>query len=152
MEFLRKEGAKKGDADKMNPEDLALAYLSGDVKAMPQFRPAPVDLTGSVMLKPEAPPIQDSIESSLLQLDDAIPWGLAGKGLLGLGLMAGIKPITREAKLVNYLLPEIVQQAQKRVVEPVSEAAVTKFSPEVLELYKQYLASQAPATTIMVKK
>lgn len=101
------------------PEEMAMDWLTGKVRAMPQFAP-PVDyskLAEDEWLAAGAP---DYIEEALIQPDDVIPFEAAktaGKGLLALALMGGIKPVGKAA--AAYAVPEAVKLAQRRVVEPL---------------------------------
>lgn len=92
-------------------------------------------LAGSIMLE-ETSPIADVVESAALQFDDMVPL----KGLLGLALMGGIKPIASQG--IKAYLPKVVKEAQKRIVPaivkaPTAEAVTTTWTPEVLEILKQ---------------
>lgn len=96
-------------------------------------------LAGSIMEKET--PAWDSVEPAMFgNLDDLAMIGPAAKGLLGLAALGMVKPT---GKIPISYVPELVKQAQKRVVEPVFTGATrTTWSPRA-----QTIASQAAKLT-----
>lgn len=121
------------------PEDLAFALLTGQVRDMSHLSPDP-EIENSIMFEPVPDMTTGAMEEAFIQPDDIVPLGAIGKGLLGLALMAGIKPVGKAA--ANYL-PEAARLAQSRVVEPVVAAADDAATVAISDAAREMATKQA---------
>jgi len=81
----------------------------------------------------------DALESPSFQLDDLA----LGKGLLGLALMSGIKPIASQS--IKAYLPKVVTNARKKIVESVASKAASKKTGSLgKDAVTVYISSRKP--------